>query len=412
MQTHDGSGGGPGRDTPWSLAIDFGTCFTTAATVTDDGQHAGSAAPVALEIENSRCLPSLVCLDDSGVLLTGKAALQRAAHHPDQAERTPKRALVQQSAVLLSGRAVPTADLVAAVLRRVLTEARALHGGREPDRTVLTHPARWSKAERDRLAEAAGRAGIQSPELLPEPVAAALHHVEVRDLPVGECTAVYDLGGGTFDTAVLRRTADSFVTVAVGGDPHLGGEDLDECLREVLGERAVERDPEPWLTLWEATDPAAAAQRARFRQELTTAKEALSATGSVDIAVPGCPRPFLIRSHEYHRAIEPLLVRSYDLLAATVADAGLQLGDVHTVVLTGGASRTPRVSDLIAERTGRLPLVSADPKAVVALGALAGGAAPQPPPEHRTPADAAEVRRSLRYFTPDGDPDFQFSPYD
>ncbi|MGW2037056.1 Hsp70 family protein [Streptomyces virginiae] len=411
----------------WLLAVDFGTCFTTAATFGDEAA-AGSVGPRSLEIENSRCLPALVCLDDSGALLTGRAAQQRAAHHPDQAERAPKRALARQSAVLLGGRSVPAAELAAAVLRRVCAEARAAHDGRPPARTVLTHPARWGTAERDRLADAADRAGIAAPGFLPEPVAAALHHGRVHAVPEGGAVAVYDLGGGTFDTAVLRRTARGFDTVAIGGDPHLGGEDLDECLRDLLGERAADRDPDPWHDLWEDPGPPAAAQRAALGRELTAAREALSQTGSVDLAVPGYPQPFLIRAHEYRAAAEPLLARTYELLAATVADAGLDAADVHEIVLTGGASRTPRVSDLIAERTGRLPLLTADPKSAVVLGALAALplAGPPGPEGAAAPAYAegtayaggaayaagptAPGGRVRRYLNPDGDLGFRFTP--
>ncbi|MFD9368482.1 Hsp70 family protein [Streptomyces sp. NPDC060020] len=401
----------------WSLAVDFGTCFTTAATFGDEAA-VGGVGPRSLEIENSRCLPALVCLDDSGALLTGRAAQQRAAHHPDQAERAPKRALARQSAVLLGGRPVPAAELAAAVLRRVYAEARAAHDGRTPARTVLTHPARWGTAERGRLADAAARAGIADPGFLPEPVAAALHHGQVHAVPEGGAVAVYDLGGGTFDTAVLRRTARGFDTVAIGGDPYLGGEDLDECLRDLLAERAADRDPDPWHALWDDPGPPAAAQRAALGRELTAAREALSQTGSVDLAVPGYPQPFLIRAHEYSAAAEPLLSRSYELLAATIADAGLDPADVHEIVLTGGASRTPRVSDLIAERIGRLPLLTADPKSAVVLGALAVLPATRPPgsTEAAPPPDAdgdaaAPGGRVRRYLNPDGDLGFRFVPH-
>ncbi|MFE1901862.1 Hsp70 family protein, partial [Streptomyces yangpuensis] len=356
-------------------------------------------------------------LDDSVVILTGRAAQQRAAHHPEQAERAPKRALARQPAVLLGGRSVPAAELAAAVLRRVYAEARAAHDGRPPVRTVLTHPARWGATECGRLADAADRAGITDPAFLPEPVAAALHHGQVHAVPEGGAVAVYDLGGGTFDTAVLRRTARGFDTVAIGGDPYLGGEDLDECLRDLLGERAADRDPDPWHDLWEDPGPPAAAQRAALGRELTAAREALSQTGSVDIAVPGYPQPFLIRAHEYRAASEPLLARSYELLAATVADAGLGEGDVHEIVLTGGASRTPRVSDLIAERTGRLPLLTADPKSAVVLGALAVPPQTLQPATTRAPGPSytdgatAPGGRVRRYLNPDGDLGFRFTPH-
>ncbi len=404
----DGCGDGDtGDGRPWSLSVDFGTCFTTAATAFAGTTVAGTAVGATmLEIENSRCLPSVVALAADGTPLTGRAVLQRAVNRPDMTERAPKRALVRQDAVLLGGRAVPTEELAAAVLRRVREAAVAAHGGTAPARTVLTHPVRWGATELARLTRAAALAGIEEPELLPEPVAAALHHTRTADLPEGACLAVYDLGGGTFDTAVLRRTADGFTTVAVGGDPDLGGEDLDDRLTDLLRERAVARDPDPWKELTESTEPASTAQLALLRREIVAAKEALSIAGSVEIAVPGYPEPFLLRAHEYRAAVAPLLTRSHEVLAATVAEAGVEPADLHAVVLTGGASRTPLISDLIAEREGRLPALSADPKATVALGALVSNAVTWGASSRARGAEVAV--RGPRYLRPDGDPDFEF----
>ncbi|MFF3942092.1 Hsp70 family protein [Streptomyces phaeofaciens] len=377
--------------------------------------EAATAPPTMLEIENSRYLPSVVALDADGTPLTGRAALQRAVNRPDLTERAPKRALVRQTAVLLGGRAVPTEELAAAVLRRVRGAALAAHGGTAPVRTVLTHPVRWGAAELGRLTRAAALAGIDAPELLPEPVAAALHHTRTTEVPEGACLAVYDLGGGTFDTAVLRRTAGGFDTVAVGGDPHLGGEDLDDCLAALLRERALARDPDPWKELTESGDPALNAQLALLRREIVAAKEALSTAGSVEVAVPGYPEPFLLRAHEYREAATPLLTHSHEVLSATVSEAGLDPAALHAVVLTGGASRTPLISDLIAEREGRLPVLSADPKATVALGALAADgltpAGSSAPAGHRAGPGPLALR-GPRYLRPDGDPDFEFDPYD
>ncbi|MER5353720.1 Hsp70 family protein [Kitasatospora sp. NPDC002551] len=368
----------------WSLAIDFGTCFTTAA-VRAEQAGAGSGAVAAVEIENSRYLPSLVCLDDDGRLLTGRAAVHLAAQWPERAEQHPKRALLRQSAVLLDDREVDTVELAAAVLARVLEEVRARHGGTRPGRTVLTHPADWSPGDLGRLVEAAGRAGLEAPELLPEPVAAARFHAADAEADGGgegeRPIAVYDLGGGTVDTAVLRREGDDFRAVAVAGDPDFGGRDLDQALFELLRERALDLDPEPWQRLWADPAPAAAHQRAQLARELTMAKESLSATGTVYLAVPGYPDRFVVQGGEYRAAVTPALTASVGLLERTVARAGLTPADLGTVVLCGAASSTPPLADLVAAWLGRSPDIAADPKAAVALGALTD------PPARPAPAD-------------------------
>ncbi|MFE6871110.1 Hsp70 family protein [Kitasatospora sp. NPDC057692] len=400
----------------WSLAIDFGTCFTTAAV---RAEPAGAVA--AVEIENSRYLPSLVCLDDGDRLLTGRAAVQLAAQRPERAEQHPKRALLRQAAVLLDGREVATVDLAAAVLARAAGEARAQRGGTGPVRTVLTHPADWSPGDLGRLVEAAGRAGLDAPELLPEPVAAARFHAANAavsapadgggDGPI----AVYDLGGGTVDTAVLRREGGGFRAVAVAGDPDFGGRDLDQALFELLRDRALDLDPGPWRQLWADRTPAVAHQRAQLARELTLAKESLSSTGTVYLAVPGYPEPFVVQGGEYRAAVTPALTASVGLLERTVTRAGLTPAELGAVVLCGAASRTPPVADLVAARMGRIPDLAADPKAAVALGALTEPPAPvgagdgtAVDGEEKCAPEAGSDRWAVAHYPDEVDPELRF----
>ena len=113
---------------------------------------------------------------------------------------------------------------------------------------MLTHPARWQAGglELRRLTEAAERAGLGEPDLVAEPVAAAHHYVRSGDpVPDGGMIGVYDFGGGTFDTAVLRRRRDGFeLAGSPGGDVALGGEDLDATFMEILAEHAEALDPD------------------------------------------------------------------------------------------------------------------------------------------------------------------------
>jgi len=366
----------------WTLAVDFGTSFTTAAMFHD-------GVVEVLDIEKRRYLPSTVSAGDEGELLTGIAAEQLAAQRPDRAERLPKRALVAGDSVLLGGRAVTSVDLVAAVLRRVYTEALGHHRGVAPARLVLTHPAAWPAHEQALLLKAAQAAGLGPVDLVPEPVAAAVHYTRVRadEIPVGGHVAVYDLGGGTFDTAVVRRTRDGFVLAGPpGGDPHLGGEDFDEALLEIVGRHARERDPAPWDTLWADQDAARRYQLATLRRDATAAKEALSSTATVYLTVPGYDDVFVIGRAEFESAVEEHLQRSLDLLERTVRDAGVPAAELSAVLLAGGASATPRVSDLLAERLGGLPVMDPDPKLVVVRGALFAGAAAEPSSPEATAA--------------------------
>ncbi|WP_067905130.1 Hsp70 family protein [Actinomadura chibensis] len=396
----------------WTLAIDFGTSFTTAVTAVD-----GNVVPV--EIANSRYLPSTVAMEDGGALLTGPEALQRARHEPESAVRLPKRALVAGPKVRLGGRTVATTDLVAAVLGRAAAEARAAHGGAEPAETTLTHPAGWCDDQLAALRKAAAAAGLGTVRLVAEPIAAAAHYVvgcaaaECRaasrlDLPDGAYLAVYDLGGGTFDTAVVQRAGAGFVLVGEpGGDPALGGEDFDERLLELLAERAADRDPDAF----DALDPAVGgppARRARvmLRRDITEAKQALSRRVTVDLAIPGFPATFRVTRREFTEIIEADLRRTADLLRATVTGAGLDPSDLAAVALAGGSSRVPRVAELIAETFGALPLMAPDPKSSVAHGALLEPVHETPPPPSPPPpasSDGGTAEAKPLWIDPDPD---------
>ncbi|MDD7938021.1 Hsp70 family protein [Actinomycetospora lutea] len=356
--------------TGWDLAIDFGTSFTTAATLTR-----GRAE--VLEIDGSKYVPSLVCLDDDGTILTGRDAVNEAAMAPDRTERVPKRALVASEQVLLGARTVTTVDLVAAVLARVAGEAVRRFSGQRPSRVVLTHPARWQAGgtELRRLTEAAERAGLGEPDLVAEPVAAAHHYVRTgsgdQAVPDGGMIGVYDFGGGTFDTAVLRRRRDGFeLAGSPGGDVALGGEDLDAAFMEILAEHAEALDADTWNTLWEAEGRVAERHRTLLRRDITQAKEALSRLPAVNLWVAGYDDEIRVTRREYEKAVEPLLARSVAELADTVARAGATPDALVDVYLTGSTSRTPRISALLADLLGHVPGMRDDPKAVVVLGAL------------------------------------------
>ncbi|WP_328708414.1 PQQ-binding-like beta-propeller repeat protein [Microbispora hainanensis] len=370
----------------WTLAIDFGTCFTTVAT-------AEGGRVEIVEIENSRYLPSLVCLGEDGGLMVGRAAVSRAAVHPELAEPVPKRALLGAPYVRLGHRDVAVIEVVAAVLAKASGEAVRRRGGRAPGAVVMTHPAAWGETERALLSRAAERAGLCHPRLgrpsfMAEPVAAAARYA-TDSLPVGGHVAVFDFGGGTLDTAVLRRTATGFELAGPpGGDPHLGGLDLDEALLALVEEEAARVDPQAWDALVTGDSLRSKRARAQLRRDITEAKEALSDHLSHSIVPDGFSAPIRISRAAFEARIDNLLARGVAELLITVEQAGITPADLAAVYLTGGSSRVPRVAYLVADMLGVTPAVQDDPKCVVVLGAL----------QDMAPAPTAVPR--LRILTP------------
>jgi uncharacterized RDD family membrane protein YckC len=383
----------------WSLAIDFGTSNTTAAMRVGDG------APTVLEVENSRYLPSAVFVSETGEILTGRSAVRQGAVYPERAERVPKRALVSGAQVVLGGRAVPVTDLAGAVLGRMYRAAVQVHGGRPPSRVVLTHPVRWEQEPLTRLRQAAAAAGIEDPVLVAEPVAAAWWYARPgSDGLVG----VFDLGGGTLDTAVLRATGDRFrLAGPPGGDPDLGGEDFDDQLLAWVSEQARSRDERTWTEVFAGTDTRSRRDLALLRGEVTAAKEALSEHLTYDLAVVGFAESFRLTRKDLESLVGDALDGAATRMGETIAAAGARPGQLSAVYLTGGASRTPLVGARLAVALGTLPQLRDDPKAVVALGALSigdpsigdpsigGGGSPPvrgPEPGAREPGAAGDTR--------------------
>jgi actin-like ATPase involved in cell morphogenesis len=371
----------------WTLAIDYGTSNTAAAIALDGG------APQALLVDGAPRLSSLVVLDDDGTLVVGRKAENLVALRPEAVERAPKRRLGVVETVVLGDREVEVAECVAAVLRPVVKEALRQAGQEAPDRVVLTHPAAWTAARTDPLRDAAARAGVPDVELLEEPVAAARHYAAAR-VATGGYVAVYDLGGGTFDTAVLQRAADGFVLAGKGGDQELGGEDFDERLATHVAELIEELDAELWARTLAGEEIDDRRRLAAFRQEVRTAKEVLSDSTVYSVVVPNLAHDLRVTRAELEDLVREPLQSTVSMLRDTIRDAGVAEDALAAVYMTGGGSRMPLAETLVFEVFGRRPTTYGDPKGVVALGAARpvatdepNGAATTPTP---APVEAAE----------------------
>jgi tetratricopeptide (TPR) repeat protein/actin-like ATPase involved in cell morphogenesis len=357
----------------WSLGIDFGTSFTTGAMVTGDGP------PTLVEIDNSRYLPSVVVIDRDGHAMTGLKAKRQSAVFPERAERVPKRALVAGSSVILGDGEVPVTTLVAAVLGRVYGEAVRFQDGTPPESVVLTHPARWGPAPLQRLREAASAARIEAPVFLPEPVAAAWWFAapsaggasRATGEPANGLVAVFDFGGGTLDTAVLREVNGEFAIAGPpGGDADLGGEDLDELLLGMVSDLARARDGAAWEEVFAGTTSRARRDMAQLRTEVTAAKEELSEARSYDLVVPGFAEEFRLTRPEVEELFGPALDKAVAEMHATITAAGAEPESLSGLYLTGGSSRMPLVADRLAASLEVRPRMRDDPKTAVVLGAL------------------------------------------
>jgi molecular chaperone DnaK len=372
----------------WQLSIDFGTSFTVAA-----GAGPGPAEPVYFGARREPAMPSGVFAEADGGLLTGTKAANARQLDPERYVATPKRLLgAGLRTVPLAGGPLPVARMVSAVLADAARRAGQQHGGTVPPRTVLTHPASWDTDLQRVLVAAAREAGLAGVRVLAEPVAAALHLG--RERRPGEHIAVYDLGGGTFDAAVLRCTAGGFEVAATDGRTSIGGEWFDELLHRHLGAGPLGQVP-AWRQLAgpgpgkETAFDAYLAWRNKvelLKENIRFTKEVLSDENSWGLIIPDYPEGWTVTRETLEGVLDEPLQQTADVLAATIAAAGLAPGQLSAIYLVGGASRTPLVRQLLASRfPGKVVSSPGDPQTVVALGAAASWDHATDPDQPATP---------------------------
>ncbi|QDQ15517.1 Hsp70 family protein [Streptomyces spectabilis] len=309
---------------------------------------------------------------DDGHLLVGSVAEARRAGSP-HCFRTEFKPEIGSPVPALHGPggAHTAEDLAVAVLTAFRRRAERLAGG-APSRLLITVPARTAGRRRDAMIRAGERAGFTDVELLEEPVAAALAPSDGGPWPPGSTVLVYDLGGGTFDAALVRIGASGHTLLGTAGlaDGH-GGRDIDA---------AIVRDLAPAMEDWlraapERAAPEQADHRAQLAQLALRAairlKHSLAAEDSpVETVVPGMPPQSLTRKR-LGQLTEELLADSVVCCRTLMAETGVDPKDVD-VLLVGGSTHMPSVRPYLERRLGtRVPVSSAlDPVLAVVEGAV------------------------------------------
>lgn len=362
------------------LGIDLGTTYTAAALcrspegrsargTADNGSAAGGEVVAEVVPLGARqpAVPSVLFLAEDGSLLVGEAAQRRALTDPDRVVREFKPRIGDDTPLLVGGNRHLADELAAKLVHWTWQQVVAREGG-WPERVALTCPASWGPYKWGLLTQAVRAVGIPDVELLSEPQAAAISYASRERVEVGAKLAVYDLGGGTFDAAVVRK--DSPSTFIVLGDPEgvdgLGGVTFDEAIFDhvcaAAGMPVLQLDPE---------DPDVVAEVARLRRECTEAKEALSAdtATTVPVVLGGVRERVRVTRGEFEEMIRSDLERTVDTLRRALESAGVDAAGLDAILLIGGSSRIPLVSQLISEQFGTAPAIDTDPKTAVAAGA-------------------------------------------
>jgi actin-like ATPase involved in cell morphogenesis len=352
----------------YQLGIDLGTTYTAAAV------HRDGRVEIVTLGNRAASIPSVIFLTESEDILTGDPANRRAVTEPDRVAREFKRRLGDTTPLLLGNTPYSPQALMAKLLAWTVNAVAGVEGG-PPDRIALTHPANWGPFKKDLLDQAVRLADLAvEVEVLTEPEAAAIFYASHERVEPGSVIAVYDLGGGTFDVAVLRKAEDRWEIL---GEPegieHLGGIDFDESVFNHV-RRALSDDFEAL----DVTDPAVLAAVDRVRHDCVEAKEALSSDTDVSIPVllPNVQTEVRLTRAEFESMIRPTLQETIGALRRALQSAGIEADEVSTVLLVGGASRMPLVSQLVSAEIGRPVAVDAHPKHAIALGSAIAASTP------------------------------------
>lgn len=366
------------------LAIDVGTSFTAAAVVRF--QQGIKPVPECLPLGlRGSAVPSVVYYPEEGPILVGEAAERRGLDAPGRVVREFKRRIGDSVPISVGTLSLPPEDVFATMARWVADRA-AEREGEPPSEIILTHPAAWGSHRSSVVRDALAAHGLPNVTMLTEPEAAALHYASQVRVEDGSTVAVYDLGGGTFDTAVLRKTGSNRFEMLgrPEGIEDLGGADFDAAVFRFVAGNTGEA-----LAGLDTEDPNVLAALGRLRRECVEAKEALSSDSetSISVLLPGLQQQVRLVRSEFEALIEEPVRDTVDALEQSLAQLELEPADLTAVLLIGGSSRIPLVAQLISEQLDRPIAVDADPKSSICLGAAVSAVLAQP---ESAPAAAAE----------------------
>jgi len=350
-----------------AVGIDLGTTNSVVAVLE------GGEPTVIANAEGARTTPSVVAFSKTGEVLVGEIAKRQAVTNVDRTIASVKRHMGTSWTKDIDGKDYTPQEISARILGKLKRDAEEYLGEKVTD-AVITVPAYFNDAERQATKDAGEIAGLNVLRIVNEPTAAALAY----GLDKGkedELILVFDLGGGTFDVSLLEvgKDEDAFATIqvkATAGDNRLGGDDwdqrvVDHLIKEVKNAEGIDlsKDKAAVQRLREAAEQA--------KKELSSAQQTTISLQYLSIGENG---PVHLDSKltraQFQQMTEDLLERTKAPFHQVIKDAGIKLSEIDHVVLVGGSTRMPAVTELVKELTGgKEPNKGVNPDEVVAVGA-------------------------------------------
>ncbi|MDF1477633.1 molecular chaperone DnaK [Leifsonia sp. H3M29-4] len=349
-----------------AVGIDLGTTNSVVAVLE------GGEPTVIANAEGFRTTPSVVAFTKDGEVLVGETAKRQAVTNVDRTIASVKRHMGTDWKADIDGKKYTPQEISARILAKLKRDAEQYLGEPVTD-AVITVPAYFNDSERQATKEAGEIAGLNVLRIINEPTAAALAY----GLDKGkedELILVFDLGGGTFDVSLLEvGKDDDFSTIQVrstAGDNRLGGDDWDQRIVEYLIKKFKD------TTGVDVSKDKIALQR--LKEAAEQAKKELSSQTSASIQLPylslteNGPANLdeTLTRAQFEQMTSDLLDRTKKPFEDVIKEAGIKVGDIDHVVLVGGSTRMPAVTELVKKLTGgKDPNKGVNPDEVVAVGA-------------------------------------------
>jgi len=367
------------------IGIDLGTTNSCVAVMEK------SSPTIIVNEEGDRTTPSVVCITNDETQV-GVTARRQSVINPKETIYSVKRVIgskykevkdivgsmpydVEESKsgevqISVDGKKYSPPEISAKVLQKLKRGAED-YLGHEVTEAVITVPAYFNDSQRQATKDAGKIAGLEVKRIINEPTAAALAYG--LDKKQDEILAVYDFGGGTFDISILEVSDGVVEVLSTSGDTHLGGDNIDEVL---IGHLAQEFKKDTGIDI--AGDPMV---MQRLKEAAEKAKKELSSTSSVDINLPFLSADATGPKHlttkltraKFDQLIKRIVQKTFKSCRQALKDANKKPADIEQVVLVGGSTRMPLVTNEVQKFFGKEPNKSVNPDEVVALGAAVQG---------------------------------------
>ncbi|MCI7003291.1 MAG: molecular chaperone DnaK [Clostridia bacterium] len=344
------------------IGIDLGTTNSCVAVME------GGRPTVIANAEGDRTTPSVVAYTKNGEKLVGKVAKRQAVSNHENTIQSIKRKMGSDEKVTLNGKEYTPQEISAMILGKLKTDAES-YLGEKVTQAVITVPAYFNDSQRQATKDAGKIAGLEVLRIINEPTAAALAYGLDKGENKNQKILVYDLGGGTFDVSILEIGDGVFEVLSTNGDTHLGGDDFDNAIIELL---CKEFKNENGIDLH---NDKLAMQRLKDAAE--KAKIELSSTPRTTISLPfisadaNGPKnlEYDLTRAKFDELTEDLVKKTTVCVTKALQDAKLTNSDIDKVILVGGSTRIPAVVEAVKAYTGKEPFKGINPDECVAIGA-------------------------------------------